>query len=380
MTLSPPLWPPDLRPRETAEPQLRAQKEMFENLVAVARAAVESPTIYEALQNILTTTGNIVGAERGSIFMLDPHGTVTHSVLMREQISQTIKRSLVKNVMHHGLAGWVSTHKEPALIHDTLFDTRWLHLENSPYTVRSALAVPLFAGNEVLQGVVMLFHSHPHHFTLDHQRFLQATTDHMSLAVRNAQYYDAHIKMLNRQVLLYSVLTSVSVETQEVEVAQAAIDTISGLSSWNDLAILLAGDAPGDWKVCASSGKLQQIQGSLQAGTHIVWRALSMGSSQRLDNVSPLTKLSPFYPGMRSEMAVPLRRRGELLGCMYIGSEEEQAFELEDLQLAESLVEALILALDNARHITRERLLSEQLDGARAQLEVLQAFARNVSG
>lgn len=377
MTLSLSLPHPDTRPREFAEHHLRAQKEMFENLVEVARAAVESPTIYEALQNILTTTGKIIGAERGSIFMLDANGSVTHSVLMREQISQTIKRSLVKDVMHNGLAGWVATHKEPALISDTRDDTRWLHLENSPYTVRSALAVPILTGGEraryegALQGVVMLFHSHPHHFTLAHQRFLQAATDHLSLAVRNAQYYDAHIKMLNRQVLLYSVMTSVSMETQEEEVAQAAIDTISGLSSWNDLAILLAGEKPGEWNICASSGRLQAFRGSLQPGTHIVWRALSFGSSQRVDDGAPLPEVPAFYPGMRSEMAVPLRRRGELLGCMYIGSEEEQAFELEDLQLAESLVEALILALDNARHMTRERLLSEQLDGARAQLEVL---------
>lgn len=351
--------------------QIREQKELFENLVLVAQAAVEIPTIYEALQNILHTVARINGAERGSIFMVDASGQVTHSVLMREQVSQPAKRSLVHHVMRHGLAGWVTKHKEPALIHDTKHDPRWLDLAGAPYIVRSALAVPILTGpDRLLQGIVMFFHSQPRHFTLHHQKFLQAATEHMALAVRNAQYYDANIRLLNRQVLLYSVLTSVSIETELDTVAQAAIDTLSGLSAWHDLAILLAGDTPGTWKITASNGHLASLSGVLLPETpNILWKALHSGASQRLARAERDTP--PFQPLMASEMVVPFRRRGELLGCMYIGSADENAFELEDLQLAESLVEAIILALDNARHLTNERLLSEQLAGARSQLDSL---------
>lgn len=366
------LYPLPLAPQEETAILLRAQKELFENLVQVARAAVESPTIYEALQNILTSVAEIIGAERGSIFMLDADGSVTYSVLMRETVSQSVKRTLVKDVMNRGLAGWVTQHKEPALLHDALYDSRWLTLANAPYTVRSALAVPIFTGpTHDLQGIVMLFHSLPHRFTLEHQKFLQAATDHMSLAVRNAQFYDANIKLLNRQVLLYSVLTSVSIETEVETVAQAAIDTLAGLSAWADLALVLA-DPQHAWKIFASSGHLQEFSGlPLPTEPTLILQALATGSTQRTQSGNAERAMPPFHPGLRSEMVIPLRRRGELLGCMYIGSPDENAFELEDQQLAESLAEAIILALDNARHITNERLLAEQLAGARAQLDVL---------
>lgn len=376
MTFTPTNILPTFSSQGDAAFHLLAQKELYENLIQVARAAVERPTVYEALQNILITVGEIIGAERGSIFMLDPAGNVTYSVLMREAVPQSVKRTLVKDVMKRGLAGWVSQHKEPALLHDALYDSRWLTLPNSPYTVRSALAVPILAGPEhTLQGIVMLFHAQPHQFTLEHQKFLQAATDHMSLAVRNAQYYDENIKLLNRQVLLYSVLTSVSVETEVKAVAQAAIDTLSGLSDWHDLALVLASERNEThkvWKIFASSGLLQEYADlPLPLQPNLLSKALATGSVQRTIPEIMQAEFRPLHPQLHSEMVVPLRRRGELLGCIYVGSPEENAFELEDQQLAESLVEAIILALDNAQHITNERLLAEELAGARTQLDTL---------
>ncbi len=364
---------PETNTRDNFEEQLLEQKELFENLGHVARAAVELPTIDEALQNILTTVATIIGAERGSIFMLDANRNVTHSILLRSQVSQTIKRTLVNHVMHQGLAGWVAEHKEPAIILDAKTDPRWLNLANSPYTVRSALAVPIVTGpGRDLQGIVMLFHALPRHFTVNHQKFLQAATEHMALAVRNAQYYDANLQLLNRQVLLYSVLTSVSIETEVAAVSQAAIDTISGLSSWHHQAILLAGEKHGVWKVCASSGLLSALQGTtFTESPNIVWKGLITGSSQRKTCASADLEDLPFYASMQSEMVVPFRRRGQLLGCIYVGSEARDAFEVEDLQLAESLAEAIILALDNAQHLTNERILSEQLAVARTHLDNL---------
>lgn len=60
--------------------------------------------------------------------------------------------------------------------------------------------------------------------------------------------------------------------------------------------------------------------------------------------------------GMRSLMVVPLRARGAMLGtAMFIRSTSSDAFEADDLALAEELASRAALCLDNARRYARER-------------------------
>lgn len=47
-------------------------------------------------------------------------------------------------------AGWVFRHRQIGLITDTETDDRWLTLLNQPYTVRSALGVPILKSGELL--------------------------------------------------------------------------------------------------------------------------------------------------------------------------------------------------------------------------------------
>ena len=171
----------EISKQKLVEEELRSQKELTENLISVARAAVEQPSLDETLQNVLTTVAKIVGAERGSIFLLDSNLRVTNSILVRGQVSQAVKHALLQEVMGKGLSGWVAFHKVPALITEADTDSRWLKLPGSPYVVHSALALPILTGTQKeLQGIVMLFHSQPNQFTLAHQEFIQATADQMS--------------------------------------------------------------------------------------------------------------------------------------------------------------------------------------------------------
>jgi sigma-B regulation protein RsbU (phosphoserine phosphatase) len=74
------------------------------------------------------------------------------------------------------------------LILDTRDDERWLNLPNQPYTVGSALAVPILRGDSLL-GILTLLHVRPGHFTEETADLMLLTARQLGSALENARLY-----------------------------------------------------------------------------------------------------------------------------------------------------------------------------------------------
>ncbi len=180
----------DVTESRRARLALEDQKRLFENLVAVARAASAYPTLQATLRNALDVVVKIAGADKGSLFVLDTKQRVTASILARgpvEDVEQ--ERSVVGKVMDEGLAGWVCKHKQSALIQDTRLDERWTTFPDQPYEARSALCLPIML-RKTLVGVLTLVSVTPGRFTNEHLHLMEAASDQIALALRNAQMYE----------------------------------------------------------------------------------------------------------------------------------------------------------------------------------------------
>jgi GAF domain-containing protein/HAMP domain-containing protein len=57
---------------------------------------------------------------------------------------------------------------------------------------------------------------------------------------------------------------------------------------------------------------------------------------------------NPFLPETRSELALPLRSRGEIVGAMTVQSVEEAAFDEADIAVMQTMADQVAVALDNA--------------------------------
>jgi GAF domain-containing protein len=58
---------------------------------------------------------------------------------------------------------------------------------------------------------------------------------------------------------------------------------------------------------------------------------------------------NPYLPDTRSEMALPLRARGEIIGALDVQSKEPQAFSDEDVAVLQALADQVAMAISNAR-------------------------------
>jgi signal transduction histidine kinase len=175
----------ELRTREAA---LAAQQELLENLITLARSGPEASMLEATLQKMLDVSTRMTGATNGSLFLLDEAGAVTNSILTRGSATVEQRRAIVGSVMERGLAGWVARHREVGLIADTRADERWFTLPYEPYAHRSALAVPILRGGQLL-GILNLLHTEPEHFDAGDAHLMQLAAAQMALALDNARLY-----------------------------------------------------------------------------------------------------------------------------------------------------------------------------------------------
>nr|WP_290665664.1 PAS domain S-box protein [Ardenticatena sp.] len=179
----------DITQRIAVEQELRSQRRLFRNLAEIARATSRRPSLEATLHDMLDVACSATGAARGSLFLLDRAGRVTHSILAREQADEEEKIRLATRAIKSGVAGLAVRERQVIRIDDIANDPRWEKYPNAPFVEGSALAVPISHDDDVL-GVMTLLAGQPHFFSEEDVALMSAAADQMALAVRNAQLYE----------------------------------------------------------------------------------------------------------------------------------------------------------------------------------------------
>ncbi len=176
----------------------------LEVLVRVAQL-ITTLDLDQVLSQTLQLTTDVVGATKGSFFLLDDQGRTLQRFIAARDMDAHSKQLVSHRILEGGLAGWVFANKQAAIIDDTAMDDRWLLLDDN-LRVRSALCVPFFVEGQV-RGVMTLEHPEPRHFTADDLRLVRAVADQASAALHNAQLFD---RVQAQQSQLEAVLSSIS--------------------------------------------------------------------------------------------------------------------------------------------------------------------------
>jgi signal transduction histidine kinase len=359
----------DVTQRKQAEIELREQKELLENLVAVARATSEQPALEATLENVMRVGVNLTSADRGGLFMLNSSGEVSQTLSIRDEAPVAERRALIERLTKEGLVGWVMREQQTALLTDTHADARWLPLPDEGLT-RSALAVPILS-EKILLGVLILNHAQPHHFTPDHVRLMEAAADQMALAVRNARLFEAQRRMAERQTTLYEVLRAVSGQLNAEVITQTAAEAIAHFAGWPNVALLLADTDHRHWVVRAISGTPSLALGfTLPIAPEVLHGGMFheplAGAASADGHLIDLAARAPDV----AHLVVPLWHGGNLIGILSIEENDSTVFDADDLSLAQSLADAVALALDNAR-------LYEYINDERSRLQASIRFNRD---
>jgi GAF domain-containing protein/CHASE3 domain sensor protein len=73
---------------------------------------------------------------------------------------------------------------------------------------------------------------------------------------------------------------------------------------------------------------------------------------------------NPFLPETRSEMALPLRSRGRVIGAMTVQSVQEAAFDEADVTVMQTLADQVAVAIDNAQLFAETQAALREMEAA----------------
>jgi signal transduction histidine kinase len=344
------------RDMQQTNKDLREQTQLLENLVIVAQSTTGHSSLEDTVRSVLDVAILLTNSETGgrsSLFLFDEKGAATLTVLARKQTITKAPDQRVRAFITKGLTGWVAQHRQLALIEDTSQDERWLPSAEDVYTARSAICLPIESGSQLL-GVLTLTHPELNHFSQDHAWILDTASSQIALALRNAQLHHEQFEQAQRQHTLYETLRTVGSYLDPETVAQEAVSAVARLTQWQTLAILLPDENGHCLTVRATAGKIfVPMNWSIPVNEGVIGRTFRTGQTQYVANVSTDPDYVVLDPAVNSELVVPLRRGQRVLGVLDLESYELDDFDEAGIRLAESLAEAIGLALDNA-HLHKE--------------------------
>ncbi len=171
--------------------QLQREQQNTETLLRIITEVSSSLDLDRALNRTLSLLNEAVGAEQGTIMLLQAEDNLLHYRAGYGYLtdrSEPSGRSFTLRV-GEGLAGWVVQHRESVLAHDLHQDPRWVRSTRSGQDHRSAIVVPMQVGEDVI-GVLMVFQREANSFSIEMLNLVRAIGSQVAVAINNAHLYE----------------------------------------------------------------------------------------------------------------------------------------------------------------------------------------------
>lgn len=168
-----------------------SSRESLELLYHISRELASALELRTVLERVLKLSLENVEGISGSLIVLDNKGRALDSIIVYKNKVIEETNLQLKFTLDQGLAGWVFSQREAALVRDTSQDPRW---QRTPRTgekaepPKSTVSAPLLVRDELV-GVITLTHPEPGFFNDDTLALVQAIADQAAFAVLNARLY-----------------------------------------------------------------------------------------------------------------------------------------------------------------------------------------------
>jgi len=231
-------------------------------------------------------------------------------------------------------------------------------------TVQSWLGVPVTIGRQVI-GLAVFSSPHPHSYTLDDLQQASQYVSHLANNVESAIIFREATRYLQQLALLNEIASAAAI----------GVDTEStrpGDEFARRVMLRLRREFNTDWAAVLLISKdgttLQEIGGgtpssppwSVPVRGSLMGQAVASGMPLRVNDLRLVAHYYLIRENLRSELAVPLKYRGMVIGALVLVSEHVNAFSVQDEQLLVVIASQLAGLLENVRlnEETRERARS----------------------
>jgi len=295
-----------------------------------------------------------------SIFLHDIPGEFA---MIREATGEAgaqMKRAGYKiGVGSKSIVGFVSGRGEQLIVNDTSKDATYYANPLLPDT-RAEAAIPLKVGDRIL-GVLDIQSTKPYSFSEDNLRSLQILADQLAVAVVNTELFAETQEHLSQHRLLHHITTTAASGTTLEEALESAVNGLQVTLGGDRVTILLADREKKSLEIKASMGysdDLSRMQ--IQFGNGITGWVAEHRRTLRVRDVNVDPRYIQASSNTRSELAIPLIYRNELLGVLNVESEQADAYTENDEEMLGTLGGSLAAIIANARLLEQIRVQAER--------------------
>ncbi len=234
--------------------------------------------------------------------------------------------------------------------------------------ISSFVIVPLIAaGNPI--GAILLGSAEPRVHTEREIRIYQSLADQAAITLENNRLYEQSERRSRQLTTSAQVSQAASSILQLDELLPKMVDLIKDTFNYDHVQIFLMNHEDETAILKASTGEagrqLLAIHHFLPIGSRSVIGQVTLYGrpSIALDTADArvIHKPNPYLPNTRSEMAVPLISKGQILGALDVQSNQPGAFTDEDVRILTTLADQLAIAIENASLFELSQRRSEEM-------------------
>ena len=256
-----------------------------------------------------------------------------------------------------GVMAWVARTGEPAVIPEVSSDPRYLAWFPE---VRSEIAVPVSAQGKVI-GVLNVESEMEGAFGDHELRLLKILAGQAAIALANARLFEEAQHRIAELTALQRISTALGSAADEQHAAQVIVETVEELLGTHHVSLLTKIPGTDCFHLRAIWGKATaadlpgfgDISSSDEIGI-IAWVART-GQPLLVNDVRKEPRYRGAFPGILSEVVVPILSPGAVIGVINVESERLNAFSDHTLRLLAIVANQAQASLENARLFSHSR-------------------------
>ncbi|MCU0495591.1 MAG: GAF domain-containing protein, partial [Chloroflexaceae bacterium] len=182
-------------------------------LYEISRTLIAGGSLRELLSRLLNRTVAALHATRGSILVLqNTHEEDGYIIRAGAGVASTAQD--LTRVLREGVAAHVIASRQTALIDDVRHDPRWVQssIDQGTVTPRAALVVPL-VNNDVVTGVLTLWHTEPGYFSPADVELMNAVAAQAAMAIERTTAHEQAQRRADELATLHDAALDIATAT-----------------------------------------------------------------------------------------------------------------------------------------------------------------------
>ncbi len=265
----------------------------------------------------------------------------------------------------HNIKGWDTASRKPVIIND--IDPE------DPYSKAicgyvgicpdNVIGVPLFAGGEFLGIVQAINSSEKNKFSSDDLELLEIIAERIALTLRNAWILEEAVRASDEAKSLYEVGIALSSSLELEDLLDKILENLARVMEYDIAIIYLVDPLDGTINQISTRGLADTVNERihLKIGQGVCGRVAETGQGIIVSDVDTNSDYIALRPQTASEMAVPLKVKGSVIGVFNIESDKSEAYTRHDLELMNAFASLAAVSIERAR-FHQERLVARELE------------------